>query len=107
MKSLLIALIVILFTCCISESERVANIKSQQKYQMALDEYNLNVNRDSIIIINAIQSNVEMYTKKIDSCEYLVGFSGTYHGGPVLTHKGNCSHCRAYLKKTISELLNK
>ena len=30
----------------------------------------------------------------IDSCEYIYGYSVSYHGGPVLTHKGNCKFCK-------------
>jgi len=29
----------------------------------------------------------------IDSCEYFIGYSVYYDGGPVMTHKGNCKFC--------------
>lgn len=29
---------------------------------------------------------------KIGNCEYITGWKGDYHGGPFLTHKGDCSN---------------
>jgi hypothetical protein len=29
----------------------------------------------------------------VDSCEYMCGWIGGKHGGPIMTHKGNCKYC--------------
>lgn len=36
----------------------------------------------------------------IDGCEYLLGSTGSYHGGIVLAHKGNCKFCE---KRRLNE----
>ncbi len=35
----------------------------------------------------------------MDSCEYIAGHTISYHGGPVLTHRGRCKFCIARNKQ--------
>ena len=39
----------------------------------------------------------------IDSCEYIGGYTQSYHGGPIFTHSGNCKHCWNKLKALLTE----
>jgi len=35
----------------------------------------------------------ELQVITIDGCEYILGSTGSYHGGIALAHKGNCKFC--------------
>lgn len=47
----------------------------------------------------------EYMTQEIDSCEYITGWSGGYHGGPFGMHKGNCKFCQTRLDAKLDTVL--
>lgn len=37
----------------------------------------------------------------IDSCQWLSGWAGGYHGGAIFTHRPRCKFCKERLKETL------
>lgn len=72
-----LGLVIIVYSCGPSKAEIVAHSELYNK------ENNIEYHSDDYGNYSII---------KVDGCEYIKGWGGTYHGGPFLTHKGNCSN---------------
>lgn len=102
MKKYIAVLVVLAFLSqflgCGPSIEELSNQRATQAKQQNLlhDWFSLNPSdfREGEYIIQII-----------DSCEYITGWSGGYHGGPLGMHKGNCKFCKIRLDAKLDTML--
>jgi hypothetical protein len=98
----IIFIIVIIFVSCGPSAEEIARRAELDREVQAL---NKQVLHGSFIINPAELNSGEYIVEIIDSCEYVTGWSGGYHGGPLGMHKGNCRFCQARLDAKLDTML--
>lgn len=79
MKKLILSLLILatcLVSCGPSDAEKEASLMEAQK--------------EGTLVIGSNGKDYKII--KIGDCEYISGWSGSYRGGPILTHKGDCKN---------------
>lgn len=77
-----------------SEYDSLKSVRSEYPKELPkppIDEYSKGFRTFKIIVV--------------DSCEYILGYTHSYNGGPVLTHKGNCKFCAERQRKLLNSYL--
>lgn len=61
--------------------------------------YDNKAHKSRRINFSDLETNIEVNTVVLDSCEYLYAWFGMGNGGGSFTHKGNCKFCAERSKK--------